>query len=207
MVETAIVERVFCVVDRCLRNQFPDDYYKRCMYASFGVHRLLQALGYSPVIVGGNFGAFVVSRDQRKASIQGYSSDSGDHSHYWVELDGSIIDLGSYYLPVESSFQACDVPAVFWNASSPLPKGLIYSPAHRYPSSDISHLAPHIIEKMKPFLAACYARMAKPLAKPRLGKWLVTTPSSIQKAARKGDSWALAMIRYESMSVEHPVIG
>lgn len=56
MVEPAVVERVLCVVDRCLRSQFPDDYYKRCLYASFGVHRLLQAQGYSPVIVGGNFG-------------------------------------------------------------------------------------------------------------------------------------------------------
>lgn len=52
MVEVAVVERVLCVVDRCLKSQFPDDYYKRCMYTSFGVHRLLQAQGYSPVIVG-----------------------------------------------------------------------------------------------------------------------------------------------------------
>lgn len=171
------------------------------------MHRLLQAQGYSPAIVGGNFGALVVSRDQRTASIQGYASGSGEHSHYWVELDSFIIDLGSYYLPIESSFQACEVPAVFWNASNPLPKGLIYNPADRYLSSDISHLAPHIIERMEPFIAACCARMAKPLAKPRIGKWLVTTPSSIQKAARKGDTWALAVIRYESMSVEHLTIG
>lgn len=207
MVEAAVVERVLCVVDRCLKSQFPDDYYKRCMYASFGVHRLLQTQGYSPVIVGGNFGAFVVSRDQRTASIQGYASGSGEHSHYWVQLDGSIIDLATYYLPIESSFQACEVPAVFWNASYPLPKGLIYNPAVRYPSSDISHLAPHIIEKMEPFLAACHARMAKPLAKPKIGKWLVTTPSSIQKAASKGDPWARAVIRYESMSAQNFIIG
>ncbi len=201
LVEVAIMERVLSVVDRCLRGQFPDDYYKRCMYASFGVHRLLQGLGFSPAIVGGNFGAFVVSRDQRKASIQGYSARSGEHSHYWVELDGSIIDLGTYYLPVESSYQACEMPAVFWKTGNPLPRGLFYSPANRYPSSDISHLAPHIIDKMEPFLAACYARMAKPQANRKIGKWLATTPSSIQKAARKGDPWALAMIRYESMTV------
>lgn len=206
MIGTAIVERVLCVVDRCLRNQFPDDYYKRCMYASFGVHRLLQALGYSPVIVGGNFGAFVVSRDQSMASIQGYASDSGEHSHYWVELESSIIDLGTYYLPVESSFQACEMPVVFWSTCYPLPKGLIYNPGTRYPSSDISHLAPHVIEKMEPFLTACHARIAKPLAKPKIGKWLVTTPSSIQRAAQKGDLWARAVAQYESMPAEHLVI-
>jgi len=172
----AIVERVLCVVDRCLRSTFPDDYYKRCMYASFGLHRLLQARGYSPVIVGGNFGAFVVSRDKSLASIQGYASGSGEHSHYWIELDGSIIDLGTYYLPVESSFQACEMPVVFWSTSYPLPKGLIYSPSARYPSSDFSRLSPHIMEKMEPFLAACHARMAKPLTKPKIGKWLVTSP-------------------------------
>lgn len=206
MIGAAIVERVLCVVDRCLRSQFPDDYYKRCMYASFGVHRLLQAQGYNPVIVGGNFGAFVISRDQSIASIQGYASDSGEHSHYWVELDGSIIDLGTYYLPVESSFRICELPAVFWNTSYSLPRGLIYSPAAHYPSSDISHLAPHIIEKMEPFLAACRARMGKPLTKPKIGKWLVTTPSSLQKAAQKGDPWARAVIHYESIPAEHLVI-
>lgn len=185
----------------------PEDYHKRCMYASFGVHRLLKARGYSPVIVGGNFGAFFVSRDQSIASIQGYASDSGEHSHYWIVLDGSIIDLGTYYLPVESGFQACEMPAVFWSTSYPLPKGLIYSPDARCPSSDVSHQSPHIIEKMEPFLAACHASMAKPLTKPKIGKWLVTTTSSIQKAAQEGDLWARAVIRYESMPAEHFVIG
>lgn len=207
MVKTAVVERVLCVVDRCLRSQFPDDYYKRCMYASFGMHRLFRANGYSPVIVGGNFGALVVSRDQRLASIQGYASCTGEHSHYWIELDGSVIDLGSYYLPVESSFQASAVPAVFWNTSCPLPRALIYEAAERYPSSDCSRLAPHIIEKMEPFLAACSARMAKPLAKPRIGKWIATSPSSIQKTARRGDPWALAVIRYETKAAEDLTFG
>lgn len=203
MVEAAIVERVLCVVDRCLRGQFPDDYYKRCLYASFGVHGLLRAMGHSPVIVGGNFLAFVVSRDQRQASMQGYASESGEHSHYWVELDGSIIDLGTYYLPVGSSFAASEIPALFWDRGYHMPKGLKYAPEARYASPEVGHLDPHIIEKMVPFLAACHSRMGQLLVKPKIGKWLVTSPSSIQQAASKGDLWARAVIRYESMPAEH----
>lgn len=202
MVDAVMIERILCVVDRCLRGQFPDDYHKRCMYASFGIHRLLEALGHSPAVVGGNFGAFLVSRDERSASFQGYASDAGEHSHYWVELNGFIIDLGPYYLPVESSFPASEVPAVFWDTGYELPRGLVYRSVTRYESTETAHLEPHIVEKMEPFLAACHARMSKPLVKPKIGKWLVTTPSSIQKAAGKGDQWARAVIRYESMPPE-----
>ncbi|WP_060477712.1 hypothetical protein [Pseudomonas monteilii] len=194
----AVVERVLCVVDRCLKNQFPNDYYKRCLYASFGVHRLLEEMGYSPVIVGGNFGAFVVSRDERLAGIQGYASNSGEHSHYWVELNGSLIDLGTIYLPVESSYAAHEMQAMFWNLNQLLPKGLKYDAKARYSTSDASHLAAEIIEKMDIFIRACQERMAKPLVKPKIGKWLVTNQASIQSAAKKGDLWARAMIRYES---------
>lgn len=197
-----MIERILCVVDRCLRGQFPDDYHKRCMYASFGIHGLLQALGHSPVVVGGNFGAFLVSRDERSASFQGYGSDAGEHSHYWVELNGFIIDLGSYYLPVESSFSASEVPVVFWDPGNELPRALVYRAVARYESTETAHLEPHIVEKMEPFLAACHARMSKPLVKPKIGKWLVTTPLSIQRAADKGDQWARAVIRYESMPPE-----
>jgi len=202
LVDAAVVERVLCVVDRCLKGQFPDDYYKRCLYASFGVHRLLQAMGHRPVVVGGNFLAFVVSRDQRQATMQGYASDSGEHSHYWIELDGAIIDLGTYYLPIGSSFPASEMPALFWHTGYRMPKGLKYAPEARYASPEVAHLEPHIIEKMVPFLAACHARMAQPLVKPKIGKWLVTSPSSIKKAAIKGDLWARAVMRYESMPAE-----
>lgn len=202
MVEAVVVERIFCVVDRCLKSQFPDDYYKRCLYASFGIHSLLQAMGYSPAVVGGNFLAFVVSRDQRQASMQGYGSESGEHSHYWVELDGSIIDLGTHYLPVESSFLASEMPALFWDSAYRMPKGLRYAPEARYAAPGIAHLEPHIIEKMEPFLIACHARIRQPLVKPKLGKWLVRSPSSIKNAAIKGDPWARAVMRYESMSAE-----
>ncbi|NMX32262.1 MULTISPECIES: hypothetical protein [Pseudomonas] len=202
LVDAAVVERVFCVVDRCLRAQFPDDFYKRCLYASFGVHSLLRAMGHGPAVVGGNFLAFVVSRDQRQGSMQGYGSESGEHSHYWVELDGLILDLGTYYLPVGSRFSASEMPAMVWDKGYRMPKGLRYAPQAMYDSPQVVHLEPHIAEKMEPFLSACHARMAQPLVKPKLGKWLVTSPSSIKKAAIKGDVWARAVMRYESLPAE-----
>lgn len=170
MVEASAIERVFCVVERCLKIQFPDDYYKRCLYASFGIHSLLENLRHTPEIIGGNFGAFVRCKDQRTGAFQGYTSDSDEHPHYWVELDGAIIDLGAYYLPVASSFPAFDMPAVFWDLRNPLPKELKYVAVARYPQPDAQELAPHIIEKMIPFLASCHARMTKPLVKPKIGK-------------------------------------
>ncbi len=202
MVTTSVVERVLCVADRCLKAQFPDDYHKRCLYAAFGVHSLLQSLGHKPVIVGGNFLAFVVSRDQAQASMQGYGMSPTEHSHYWVELDGALIDLGTHYLPVGASFSASPMPALCWDERYPMPKGLRYVPEARYVTGEMTGLEPHIVEKMVPFLAACNARMTRPLVKARIGKWLATSPSSIKQAAIAGDPWARAVIRYETMPAE-----
>ncbi len=195
-----MIERVLCVVDKCLRSQFPDDYHKRCMYASFGIHRLLDGMGYKPEIVGGDFLAFVISKDGCDATLQGYGSPTEPVSHFWVELDGAIIDLGTYYLPIESSYPASEMPAVCWGREHALPKGLRYRETTRCASSETSYLDVHIKEKMMPFLEACVARMAKPLVKPKLGKWLATSPSSVHKAAVKGDLWARSLIRYQTMS-------
>lgn len=206
MVEMLVVERVMCVVDRCLRNQFPDDYYKRCMYASFGIYRLLQAMGHSPVVVGGNFLAFVVARNEPKGSMQGYVSDASKHAHFWIEVDHRLLDLGTYYLPSGSSFPACDIPATYWDKSHALPSGLRYEPEARYGSLEAIYLEPHIAEKMERFLSACTARIAKPLVKPTVGKWLVISPASIDRAANKGDMWAQGMVRHQRRSTEESAV-
>ncbi|MBF8721379.1 hypothetical protein [Pseudomonas guariconensis] len=199
MSDVGVIERVLYVVDKCLRSQFPDDYHKRCMYASFGIHRLLEGMGYKPEIVGGDFLAFVISKDGRDATLQGYGSPNEPVSHFWVELEGAIIDLGTYYLPTESSYPASEMPAIYWGRQYALPKGLRYRETTRCASSESSYLDPHIREKMTPFLEACVVRMAKPLVKPKLGKWLATSPSSVHKAAVKGDLWARSLIRYQTM--------
>ena len=64
-----MTERMLCVVDKCLRSQFPGDYHKRCMYASFCIHRFLERLGYKPEVVGGGLLAFVISKDGADATL------------------------------------------------------------------------------------------------------------------------------------------
>jgi hypothetical protein len=68
------------------------------------------------------------------------------------------------------------------------------------------YLQPHMVEKMEAFLPACRTRMAKPMVKPKIGKWLVSTPSSIKRAASKGDPWAQSILRHQHRSVEHHVM-
>lgn len=174
-----MIERVLYVVDKCLRSHFHDDYHKRCMYASFGIHRLLEGMGHSPEIVGGDFLAFVISKDGLNATLQSYGSPTEPVSHFWVELGGTIIDLGTYYLPTESSYPASEMPAMCWGREHALPRGISYCETTRCVSSETPCLEPHIKQKMEPFLEACLARMAKPLVKPKLGKWLATSPSVV----------------------------
>jgi hypothetical protein len=86
--------------------------------------------------------------------MQGYGSESGEHSHYWVELDGLILDLGTHYLPVGSRFSASEMPAMVWDKGYRMPKGLRYAPQAMYDSPQVVHLEPHSAEKMEPFLSA-----------------------------------------------------
>lgn len=57
-----------------------------------------------------------------------------------------------------------------------------------------------MIEKVEVILAACHARKAKPLVRPKTGKLLVSTPVSIERAASKGDLWAQGMVRHQRRS-------
>jgi hypothetical protein len=60
------ITRSLYVVDRSLRKEFREDYYKRCMYAAFGTTALLHEAGFKANIVGGDFLAFVVARFEQR---------------------------------------------------------------------------------------------------------------------------------------------
>lgn len=202
MLQKQMLEKILCVVDRTLRNEFPEDFHKRCMYAAFGVRELLRNLDCSPVVVGGDFMAFVLSKDKRQASIQGYSSlgRSSEHSHYWVEVDGAVIDLGTYYLPIDSRFPAVAMPVTHWNLAIPFPKALQYHPEVRYDVNVELKSTVEITTKMERFLGLCRKRMEGSLVKPQLDTWLLSNPSSIKEAAKRGDLWASGAIRFEGMT-------
>ena len=123
---TSTVTRTLYVVDRSLRKEFPEDYFKRCMYAAFGTSALLQDAGFNANIVGGDFLAFVVARFEQRAGLQGFGLGTDQPSHFWVEVDGTIIDVGPHYLPDDARFPATPMPFVAWSSASTLPLYLRY---------------------------------------------------------------------------------
>jgi hypothetical protein len=68
----AAIPRIFTVVDRTLRKQFPSDYDKRCLYIAFATSALLNELDIESHIVGGDFLSFVVSTSGQRAGLQGF---------------------------------------------------------------------------------------------------------------------------------------
>lgn len=75
------IERIFAVVDRCLRKTFPTDYHKRCAYAALGVRALLDELGLAAAVVGGDSAAFIVARDNSRAGLAGFAFNADQSSH------------------------------------------------------------------------------------------------------------------------------
>ena len=63
------LERILATVDRCLKKTFPEDHHQRCAYAAFGVRELMRASGAAPEVMGGDFVAFIVARDNRRAGM------------------------------------------------------------------------------------------------------------------------------------------
>lgn len=118
------IERLLCIIDDVLRSVFPSDYTKRCAYAAMAVKTALEDAGYPASIVAGDFCALVVKSDGSNASWRGYGFGSDQESHFWVETEDRIIDLGLFYLPVGSSYDAASMPALAWSRSEPLPSGI-----------------------------------------------------------------------------------
>jgi hypothetical protein len=60
------IEHIFALVADAVRQEFPTDYYKRCMYAALGIAALIRDRGVDARTAGGDFLAFVMSRDGRR---------------------------------------------------------------------------------------------------------------------------------------------
>jgi len=184
------------LIDSMLRELFPDDYDARCMYAAFGLSSLLRQLGLDARIVGGDFLAFVVSKDGRQANLQGFGqgSDSALPSHFWVESSGRLLDLGPHYLPRKSSFPAATIPAIALPlAQSPL--FLRYRPKIRY-EPDVQLASDDAITgRMRAFLKECNRRWEKGI-RPTLPTWIFNGKEALQRAATGRDPWAQSAIQF-----------
>lgn len=191
-----IITRVFVVVDRALRATFPADYDKRCMYAAFAIRDLLRSQGLSATIVGGEFAAFVVSTDERRAGLQGFGSNLDSLSHYWVETCGKHLDLGPHYLPRSSTYPVVRMPIVSWSLDVPFPLYLRYRQAIRYDENVELSSDTAITARMSKFRADCNTRYKNLLGQPHLPIWLLTNPESLNSKAKEGDIWARNALRY-----------
>lgn len=189
------ITRSLAVVDKTLREAFPEDFDKRCMYAAFGLRQLLQAAGLTPQIVGGQFMCLVVSPDGQQATFQGFgtpNSQAPEPSHYWVEVGQVLVDLGPHYLSRRSSHPAASMPFVRWSLHTNLPPFLRYQEAVRYDQNVMLAADPTITKRMKDFLDYCLQESQATTGETRLPSWQLKDMTSLQYAAQRGDAWARA---------------
>lgn len=194
-IESAIV-RTLAIVDKALRSEFADDFDKRCLYAAFAVFALLQDEGFDACLAGGDFVAFVVARSGERAGLQGFGYGSDQPSHFWVEVQDTIVDLGPHYLPHGSSFAAAAMPLVAWQLSDGLPVYLRYrTHTHCDPAVQLQSF-PDVMARKDRFVAGCRAKYAAQRGQPRPPSWLLTGPVALELAAREGDVWARNAVRF-----------
>jgi hypothetical protein len=176
-------------VDKALRSEFADDFDKRCLSAAFAVFALLQDEGFDTRLAGGDFVAFVVARSEQRAGLQGFGYGSDQPSHFWVEVQDTIVDLGPHYLPHGSSFAAAAMPVVAWQFSDGLSVYLRYRTHMRYDPAVQLQSFPDVMARKDRFVAGCRAKYAAQRGQPRLPSWLLTGP-------REGDVWARNALRF-----------
>lgn len=204
MNKLSLITRIYGVVDRNLKRKFPDDYDRRCMYAAFGVFELLKDAGIISHVIGGDFLAFVVAANGQRAGLQGFGAADNETSHFWVECDDAILDLGPHYLPRGSSFLASKLPFIAWQPASQLPRYLRYRVGIRYDPKVQLAWTPEINQRMETFIADCRARYAVQKGQPSLSSWILTDQRSLVDAAKRGDAWANSAIRFAGMNTPLP---
>lgn len=198
--------RALAITDASLRTFFPNDFYKRCMYAAFGLSALLQDAGISTRIIGGDFLCALVSTDGMQMSLQGFGSfNQNEPSHFWVEARGFMLDLGPTYLPYESSFPAPSPPILRRPISTPQPNFLCYREKVRF-SKEFEISTPEIRQRIIEFIDHCRRINQSKADRALPNMWLLKDYQSLQHAANKRDPWAIAAIRFlnKSLKAEFP---
>lgn len=199
------IGQALAIADVSLREFFPNDFYKRCMYASFGVAALLKDEGISAHLSAGDFICTVVSRNGMQMSLQGFGASSdGAPSHYWVSAHEHLLDLGPMYLPYESSFPAASLPILRWPTAIKLPDFILYRERERY-AEGVEITNPTFRDRKAAFLSHC--RKTRDSKEDfQLPAWQLKSMQSLRFAAQKGDPWAQASIEFirRSLKAEFP---
>lgn len=187
------------VVDQSLREMFPDNYWKRCMYAAFGLQLLLKEEGIASDIVAGDVACFVLYTQDNQPGMDGFKTEKpGVPAHFWVETNDVLIDLGPYYLPRDTRRPIASMPLICWPREVQLPNYLRYREKARYSPGTKLQVADDMMERMASFLAHCESRDRTPPSKVESESWELKGPDSLQAAARKGDRWACGAKKFDS---------
>jgi hypothetical protein len=200
----AEIERVLAIVEARLCETFPDDFFRRCPFAAFGVRALLRDAGVDAVLVGGQFAAFVMTPDQGRLAVQGFKSGREPHPHYWVEAEDRLIDLGPHLLAFGSDYPIVRMPAIAWDMSAPLPSSFRYKAQQRYPADSRMSIDPKLCAQADAFVDSC-RKTAAGEGSPALPTWLATSYASLLAAVERDDPWACGARRFEQMAQNHPL--
>lgn len=192
------LEHLLAVVEQTLRTSFPDDFYKRCTYATVGLVALLRDAGEVAAAMGGDFVAFILSTDGQTPSIKGFKASDGTQpcSHFWVETPTRRIDLGTYFLPFDASTPSVAMPALAWDTASGPTNYLRYRALGRFEEGK-EMADPAIATKAEAFVAACRARVAECGTLLEFPTWVATGRPSVSKAAKQGDLWAIGAEKFD----------
>lgn len=199
------VERLLAVVESCLCEMFPADFYRRCAFAAFGMRALLVEQGVDAVMVGGQFAALVMAPDGSHMAIQGFDRGPEPFPHFWIEAGSRLIDLGPYLLPFGSEYPVAPMPALAWDMSAPLPAALRYKTHQTLRANSRISANPAVRLQCDAFLARCHALAADPERTPTLPNWIATGPVSLAAAAHRKDPWASGVQRFERIAHSYPL--
>ncbi|MDC5855958.1 hypothetical protein [Vibrio europaeus] len=142
-----------------------------------------------------------MSIDGRQASVEGFaSSNDGQPSHYWVEVNNTLLDPNVSYLTKSSRIPRVPIPMIAWKNKSLLPISLQYKAQIRYDEEAVFVFPDEISSRIDSFVTLCHKRYVSKATKKKLLSGIVSSQSDLETLARAGNHWALGALRFQSMS-------
>jgi hypothetical protein len=195
-----VARRALVVIDRELRREFPDDFYARCYYSAAALTQLIRDNGGAAALKTGNMAGFIVSIDGQQAGLKGFGGSPDGTAHLWVEAAGRLFDLSFHYLPYDAQRASVAMPVVAWESTAAHPDYLQYEVLQD--TTQEGHFTfdePAKRARLASFIDKCRARFRAQTGNPKLPFWLLERPQSVVAAASRGDAWANAALRFQSM--------
>lgn len=199
------IERKMAIVETVLQETFPHDFFRRCAFAAFALLALLEDAGVAATLVGGRFGALVMTPDRQRQTFQGFESGPGPFPHLWVETQDRLIDLGPHLLAFGSAYPVVAMPALIWDLATPLPAALRYKPDQVLPAGARFSPDQRVSAQCDAFVDRCRAGLHEPPRGLRLPTWVMTNYRSLRGAAERRDPWALGARRFERAAQGQPL--